>query len=136
MKYQFVVDDIAYVIQYENSEFSLYADAVNSKKKISKIIFDEYHDFVDDGYVDKVFYIGSLVKTKNPMKVYAHVVSFVRGVVSKKRPYYFTYTANEKKKLSVYTAIATKIADKYGYHLEVAGKKFTFYRKAEGNVCS
>lgn len=129
LKHEFVVDDIAYVVKYENDEFSLYVDGLNSKKKTSKIIFDDFHGFDDDGYAEKVFYMSSLVKTKNPMKVFANVVSFVKSVVSKRSPYYFTYTANEKKKLNVYLSVAEKIAEKYGYFLEVEGKKFSFYKK-------
>jgi hypothetical protein len=129
LEYEFEVDDIAYVVKYENNEFSLYVDGLKSKKKTSKIIFDDFHVFDDDGYTKKVFYTSNLVKTKNPMKVFANVVSFVKSVISKKSPYYFTYTANEKKKLNVYLGFAEKIAKKYGYHLVVEGKNFKFFKK-------
>lgn len=126
---EFKVDDIVYVVKYnDNNEFSLYVDGLKSTKKTSNYVADEFASFDDDGPVEKVFYMSNLVKTKNPMKVYANVVSFVNSVVSKKKPYFFTYTANEKKKMHVYNALAEKFAVKYGYTLVVEGKQFMFYK--------
>jgi hypothetical protein len=130
LKHEFEVDDIAYVVKYENDEFSLYVDGLKSKKKTSKIVVDDFHGFDDGGPVEKVFYMSSLVKTKNPMKVFANVLSFVKSVVGKREPYYFTYAANENKKMSAYLSVAEKIAEKYGYYLEVEGKKFKFFKKS------
>jgi len=129
LKKEFEVDDIVYVVKFDKNVFSLYVDGLKSKKQTSKIVYDEFDSFdSDDGPVKEVFYMSNLVKTKNPMKVYANVVSFVNSVVGKRKPYYFTYTANEKKKMHVYTSVAEKIANKHGYNLVVEGKKFKFYK--------
>lgn len=130
---EFEVDGIVYVVNFDKNIFSLYVDGLKSKKQTSKIIYDEYDSFDDDGPVEKVFYMSNLVKTKTPMKVYANVVSFVNSIVSKRKPYYFTYTANEKKKMHVYAAVAEKIAKKYGYELLIEGKTFKFFKKAVDN---
>jgi hypothetical protein len=124
----FEVDDIAYVVKFDNNEFSLYVDGLKSKKKTSKNVSDEFYSFVDEGPVEKVFYMSSMIKTKNPMKVYANVISFVKSVIGKKMPYYFTYTANEKKKMNVYVGVAEKIAKKYGYTVYIEGKKISFFK--------
>jgi hypothetical protein len=125
----FKVDDIAYVVKFDNSEFSLYVDCLKTKKKPYEDISDDLFSFVDDdGPVERVFYMNSMIKTKNPMKVYANVMSFVKNVIDKKRPYYFTYTANEKKKMNVYAKVAEKIAKKYGYIVSIDGEKIRFLK--------
>lgn len=134
LKKEFEVEGIVYVIKFDKNIFSLYVDGLKSKKQTSKIVIDDFNDFGnDDGTIEKVFYTGNLVKTKNPMKIYANVISFVSSVISKQNPYYFSYTANEKKKMCVYTAVAKKIAKKYGYGLLVEGKKFSFYKNFVDN---
>ena len=128
----FEVDGIAYVVKFDKNIFSLYVDGLESKKKTSKIVSDDFNDFGnDDGPVEKVFYMSNLVKTKNPMKVFVNVLSFVNSVVEKRKPHYFTYTANEKKKMELYEKVAGKIAKKHGYFLLVEGKKFKFYKKED-----
>jgi len=129
MKHEFHVDGISYVVSYEKNEFFLYVDGLKSKKKTSASVIDDgFCDFEDDGPVERVFYMSNLLKTKNPMKVYAEVMYFVKSVVGKKMPYYFTFSANEKKKKNLYGAVAERIAKKFGYSVFVEGNKFSFYQ--------
>lgn len=131
VKKEFEFDDILYVVKFDENTFSLYVDGLKSKKQTSKIVYDEFDSFdSDDGPVKQVFYRSNLVKAKNPMKVYVNAVKFVESIVGKRKPYYFTYTANEKKKVHLYNSVAEKIANKYGYNLVIEGKKFKFFRKA------
>jgi hypothetical protein len=128
MKHEFEVDDIVYVVTYDRNHFSLYVDGLKSKKKTYKIVYDDFFSFNDDGPLEKVFYMSGLVRTKNPMKVYVNVARFVKSVVGKKAPYYFTYAANEGNKNALYAKFAKRIADKYGYYLEAKGGDFKFFK--------
>lgn len=130
VKKEFEVDDILYVVKFDENTFSLYVNGLKSKKQTSKIDYDEFDSFdSDDGPVKQVFYRSNLVKAKNPMKVYVNAVKFVESIVGKRKPYYLTYTANEKKKVHLYNSVAEKIANKYGYNLLIEEKKFKFFRK-------
>lgn len=114
-----------YVASYFNSEISFCVDVVASKVK-PQVDYTSI-DFAFGDVAPDLDY--SRVNTKHPIRVAANVIKFVYDVISKYKPYYFKYAANDADKVRAYKMAAKKIANKCGYDVQVVGQTFNFYKK-------
>lgn len=120
MRYEFEVDSIIYIVEYENNEFLF---CVNKLK--SNIIERDLSFKFGDIPTEREF---GLVVTKFPLVVYKKIIKFVKNVVKQKSPYYFTFTANMDVKKTLYEKIARKLANDLNYQLFIKDKIFMFYK--------
>lgn len=120
MRYEFEVDKIIYMVEYENNEFLF---CVNKLK--SNIIERDLNFKFGDIPTEMEF---GLVGTKLPLVVYKKIIKFVKNVVKQKSPYYFTFTANMDVKKTLYEKIARKLSNDLNYQLFIKDKIFMFYK--------
>lgn len=117
-----VIAGYCYVLEYENNSLILYVDvAASPKRPIEE--YDPFADFYD--FNPRIVY---QIENREVIKVKTFVDEFVHSFIRKEKPYYFTYSANEDSKVSVYKKYAERIADKYGYSMEVNGRSFKFFK--------
>ncbi len=132
----FEVEGIVYAVMYKNNEFFLYVISEKSKIQTYKTEDDNFDGFFSDFSNEpepkpKLFYSSHLLKSKKPMLIYVRILKFINGIILKKKPYYFCYTANERNKIKAYKAFGERICRKFNYRMQVDKKKFTFYRNQE-----
>lgn len=121
----FEIDGLTYVVEYSHGEFSMYVDGSKAKTKIT----EEHTDEFDFYYVSTtVMKSSDLVKTKSPVKVYRACMKFIEQMIGKHKPHYFHFSANEEKKVSLYSMIAKKIEKSGAYYLQAEGDSFYFYK--------
>ncbi len=117
-----IIGGYCYVLEYMNNALNLYIDVLASPKRpIGK--YDPFADFYD--FNPRIVY---QIENREVIKVKAFVDEFVHSFIRKEKPYYFTYSANEDSKVSVYKKYAERVADKYGYCLEIRGRGFKFFK--------
>jgi hypothetical protein len=130
---EFEVEGIVYAIMFKNNEFFLYVNGEKSKVQTYKPVYDDFDAFFSDFPSEpepkpNLFNSSHLLKAKKPMLIYIRILRFIDSIISKKNPYYFCYTANERNKIKVYKAFGERICKKFNYSLLVDKKKFSFYR--------
>ena len=125
---KFTVDDITYEASYGTKShcFMFYVLHLESRR----VTYDEEEAAWNwfEPLPERSSLSSEFVETKNPIAVYRHVMAFVASMLKKHRPYYFTYDANEQKKVGVYTLAAKRIAKTFGYIVDQDGGTFRFYR--------
>lgn len=117
---------ICYVLVFENNSFSFYVDIDKSEDKSFLIEFEASNDFGDEApsLVYKDISSAAIFKLKSEIE------SFLEAAIYSHTPYFFRYSANEIRKLPIYTKMGKKIAKKYGYHMVQDGVMFSFYKTA------
>ena len=126
----FTVEDIAYEVAFTGrNEFFFYVLPRQSRR----VTYDEDElawNFYDE-VPERTSYRSEFVTTTRPLAVYRNVLSIVGHMLRRRRPYYFTFCANEPDKMDLYTLVAHRLARTYGYFLEIESNAFRFYRQPE-----
>jgi hypothetical protein len=126
----FTVEDIAYEVAFtRKNEFLFYVLPRQSRR----MVYDR-HELADWDYFgeipERVGLRSEFVTTTRPVAVFRNVLTIVGHMLRKRRPHYFTFSANELEKMDLYTLVAHRIAQMYGYAPYVELNVFAFYRQA------
>ncbi len=126
----FTVEDIAYKVAFtRKNEFLFYVLPRQSRR----VVYDR-DELADWDYFadipERVGLRSEFVTTTRPVAVFRNVLTIMGHMLKKRRPHYFTFSANEVEKVDLYTLVAHRIARTYGYTLHVELNVFAFYRHA------
>lgn len=124
MRKKFLIDGLCYEISFIDHELSL--AVIYAESDTSKIKWKPDPHWWDD---PPEYILDDDVTTKSIIKVYHEVRDFLDKAIRRYDPYYFTFSANEERKIPLYTKFAERIAKQYGYHLsKPTNYVFKFYR--------
>lgn len=132
MKTVFEVDGYTYIMEFTDlSEFVFYIDTEKSKSYRPQ--FSEFEKAFGEEPPKLIF---TQTNIKNFFRVKFHIMKFIDAVLKKHKPYYFTYSANEYIKKSLYARFALYIAKKYCYNIneDISGSKFVFRKQLNGKL--
>lgn len=129
IKREFFVDEICYVLELiENNIIIFYID-IHKSKGIGQL--EEWYDPFASFEETKEFieYTYDLVNTeiKHFFQIKKVVLNFIEEIANRGTNY-FSFDANEERKMNIYRKVSEKVAAKYGYYLYEIGSSFQFYK--------
>ena len=134
MKTSFLIDRVCYVMEFtEGHTFLFYVDALRSERQVQRMSAFE-RAFWDDP--QDTVWTETKVAARHVFAIRRQVEDFLGQAIRHYRPYYFTYSANEVAKVSLYERVARRLARRFGYQVVTGtagtGLAFRFYRLPNG----
>ncbi|MBT4140260.1 MAG: hypothetical protein HOE48_20255 [Candidatus Latescibacteria bacterium] len=122
MREEFIIDGVCYVINFtKDHHLHFHADVHKSTKEVYKSDGFSFWDEPPER-------IWTTTSTGNAFKIKRKVLKFLENALRRYSPYYFTFSAIEKKRLPLYEKLARRIGKKYGYDLTQDYGSFRFTR--------
>lgn len=124
MKQRFTVDHLIYELTISCNN-SIHFALVGGANPIYQPVYDPF----DWDYTPSV--TGDLGNTRQPLRVYREVLTRVHQWVGGQRPKYFQFSALTEKRTRLYRRVAQRLAERFGYDLQVIDGQFLFFKLAE-----
>ena len=117
-RHEVIINNIVYIFRFSGKSISFYVDPLKSKTHVEILPeeweLDSWHDFSEPPPPIKLY---RRVPMDAPIKVYAEAIKFAKMCIGKYKPTAFTFSAQEKERIPLYSRVAKKLANQFGYHL-------------------